>query len=111
MEREVFVTCAQTGDEMILEGLDRAFGGVATMSMRWHQLEFYFGFVEESLQQGGYFIVEDVEFRSESAVDEVVAQLFEGCLQGGVGTIFDGFGEHGIAVIIAEDHDVLVALR
>jgi len=39
VDGEFAVHAAQSGDEMIFEGLDGPFGGIAVMNMQWHQLE------------------------------------------------------------------------
>ena len=39
MEREVFVDAAQASNEVILEGADGAFGGIAAMNAWWGELK------------------------------------------------------------------------
>jgi hypothetical protein len=42
MEREVLIGTAKTGNEVIFEGLDGAFSGVAGMDTGWDKLEIDF---------------------------------------------------------------------
>ena len=57
VEREVRVNAAEAGDEVILEGANGAFRGIAAMDPRGGQLEVDVGIMEEALQNSGGFIV------------------------------------------------------
>ena len=61
VEREVFVDAAQSSNEMILEGADGAFGGIAAMNAWWGELKGNFFFAEELFQRFGAFVVETLE--------------------------------------------------
>ena len=41
MHGEAFVGAAQNGDEVVFEGLDGSFGGIAAMVMGWYELVVY----------------------------------------------------------------------
>ena len=69
MEREVIIGGGEACDEVILEGSNGSFGGVAAMDVWWHKLEIDVFFVEEAFQRGGGFIVKLVELWTEASGD------------------------------------------
>ena len=64
MEREVFVDAAKASNEVILEGADGAFGGIAAVDSWWGELKVDMFFAEELFQGFGAFIVETLEERT-----------------------------------------------
>lgn len=94
---------------MIFPSLDGSFGGVAAVAVRWYALEIYVILFKSLFEIVGAFVVEDVESGS-------VAVGLESGVQGcpGFGEFaglasFEGLGEDGVAVVVVEDHDVVVA--
>eukprot|EP00980_Cylindrotheca_fusiformis_P000017 scaffold5_cov98-Cylindrotheca_fusiformis.AAC.4 len=106
---EVRVGGAETCHEVVFEGPDGSFGGIATMDSRWGQLEVDVFLADVFLENGAGFIVKALELGSESAGYQegvkllVGSQVFGGCL------VEERFGEDRVAVKIVEDHDVAVA--
>jgi hypothetical protein len=66
MQREVFIDAAKPGDEIILERADGAFGGVATMQSRGHELIVDLLVGEKCFEGCGTFVVEALEVRLEA---------------------------------------------
>ena len=64
VEREVFVDAAKASNEVILEGADGAFGGIAAVDAWWGELKVNYFFAEELFQSFGAFIVETLEERT-----------------------------------------------
>lgn len=60
MHGEVCWSGAEAGDEMILEGLDCAFGSIAAVSVWRYQLICNVVLGEEGLKKGWGFIIEDI---------------------------------------------------
>jgi hypothetical protein len=57
VQRKLFVNAAQSSNEVVLEGLDCAFGGIAAMHTRWDQLEVDIFNLEELFQDVGTLVV------------------------------------------------------
>jgi hypothetical protein len=94
---------------MVLPGLDGSFGRVLTVAMRWDPLEINLVFLEGLFQFVGAFVVENVE------IGCVSVQL-EPSVEGGPCTgEFAGLPglewlcEDSIAIIVVEDHNIVVA--
>jgi hypothetical protein len=62
VEGKVFVNTAEASDEVVLEGADSAFGGVAAMGAGRYQLVVDLLVDEEGLECGGAFIVKACKF-------------------------------------------------
>ena len=69
-EREIWVQTAQTGHEVILEGTYGSLRSIATMCMRWGELEADVVVVEELLEWFGTFVVKALESRPEACSTE-----------------------------------------
>ena len=54
---EVFVSATETGNEVVLEGSDGSFGGIAAMEMRGGKLEVNLFFSHVVLESNGGFVV------------------------------------------------------
>jgi hypothetical protein len=63
VEREAGIGQAESGDEVIFEGANRSFGGIAAMDAGWSKLKINFRVVEEGLECRGRFIVKTLETR------------------------------------------------
>jgi hypothetical protein len=94
---------------MVLPGLDGSFGRVSTVAMWWDPLEINLVFLEGLFQLVGAFVVENVEIRC-------VSVQLESSVEGGPSTgEFAGLAglewlcEDSIAVIVVEDHNIVVA--
>lgn len=79
LEREVFIGCTQTTDEMVFERLYSSFGGVDSMVVGFNELDVSFLFLHEFLDGGGCLIVGDVECGFVPLVGKGIEHSFE-CL-------------------------------
>jgi hypothetical protein len=100
VEWEVFVDAAQASNEMILEGADGAFGGIAAMDSWWGELEVNFFFAEELFQSCGTFIVETLEERTQSGGAQFGMDDLKSGKDGVACAIFDGFSKDAVAVVV-----------
>ena len=66
MKREVLVNTTQASDEVILEGSDGTFGGIAAMDAGGSKLEVNVLMAEKLLQGLGTFIVKALQERLEA---------------------------------------------
>ena len=57
MKRKAWFKAAEAIDQMILISLDRSFGSVGAMEVRWDKLKANSLLIHELLQAGGEFIV------------------------------------------------------
>jgi hypothetical protein len=64
MKGEVFVNAAEASNEMIFEGPNGAFRGIATMHARRSKLEVNILIAEELFEGKGAFIVQALELRA-----------------------------------------------
>lgn len=109
VEREICVGGAQRGDQMIFERADGALGGVASMNSGWDELEVD-GFVfHELFHLVGALVVEALDFGLKACLDEAGMDEFVGSEDGGSCPVWHGFCVDGIAVVVVEDEDVIVA--
>ena len=109
MEREILVHAAKSGDEMVFEGSDGAFGGIASMGAGGHKLVLDGFVLKEFFEGGAAFVVEAMEARAEAGADEASMEDAEGVKDGLGGAGLHGFREDGVAVVIVEDKDIVVA--
>ena len=79
MEWEILVDTAETGNEMVFERADGAFGGIATVHAGRDELKVDIGVVQKLLECRRAFVVEAVEFGSEASGDEARMEGLE-CL-------------------------------
>ena len=106
---EAGVIATYAGDEVFLEGADGFFGMVGAVAMRRDELKVFVGFGHEFLENGGAFIVEDVQDRIEAAQTEVFVKGGVAAQEFCFAEIFHGIGEYGVGVILVEYHEVLFA--
>ena len=71
MKSKAWVAAAESGDQVILVGLDFSFGDVGAMEVRGDKLEIDALLIHELLQSGGTCIVRYMEERAETVVTEV----------------------------------------
>ena len=105
---EVFVSGTEDGDEMFLEGMYGPFGGIATMIVWWDKLEVNVTESHELFHFIGSFVVQSLEFGSESTFDEAVGEFLVGAEELCAFSGFERFDQDDVGVIRVEDHDVLV---
>ena len=74
MQGEVVVAAAEAGDEVILVGLDGAFGDVGVIQVRRNELEIDAGIAQKMFWAAGAFIVEHLVLRGEAAGRKVGLQ-------------------------------------
>jgi len=109
VEWEVFVSAAKPSYEMIFKCVDGAFGNIATMDVLQHQLKINIHCCKEVLEGSGCFVVQVLKAWSKSSPTEVCMEHLEGH-QDGVGVaILEWLCQYGIAVMVIEDHDVIIA--
>jgi len=77
LEREVFIGCTQTTDEMVFERLYSSFGGVDSMVVGFHKLDCSVLLLHEILDGLGCLVVGDVECWFVSMGDEGLEHLLE----------------------------------
>ena len=75
---EVGVTRGQSSAEVILEGVNCTFGGVAAMGIWGDKLEFDIVFAEGALHSSGEFVVKDVESGSCAVLLEMFVARYPG---------------------------------
>ena len=94
---------------MIFKRSNGPFGCVASMDARRNKLIVHLLLLHEFLQGGRAFIVEALKLWTHAGKAQGVVGLLIG-LHNGVGlAVGDGFGNDGIAVVIIQDEDVVVA--
>jgi hypothetical protein len=103
------VNRGEPSHKVLLESPDGAFGSVASMAMRWHQLVSDIMEGEEILQSGGCHIVECLELWLETLNCEL---LMDGIicfdpLRGG--PRFHGNDFNAVAIINITDHHIRVS--
>jgi len=79
LEREVFIGCTQTTDEMVFERLYSSFGSVDSMVVGFNELDVSILFLHEILDGGGCLIVGDIECGFVPLVGKGIEHLSE-CL-------------------------------
>ena len=78
VKREIAVCTAQSGDEVIFEGLDGAFGGVGTMDAGGDSLEIDHLVDDVFFECFRALVVKALELRPESGFDQCVVDTFVG---------------------------------
>ena len=97
---------------MILEGTNGPFGRITAMDVGWHKLEFNVVVGHICFEALGCFIVHEMHLRLEATCLQVVfMQRLELRLQFTTCSCFEWSHQDGIAIIIVEDHQVLVSLE
>lgn len=94
---------------MILPCLNGPFGGVAAVAVWRDSLEVNVVLLEGLFHFVGALVVENVEYRCVAIRLEVGMELFPGLGEFAGLAGFQRRGEDSVAVIIIEDHDVVVA--
>ena len=79
LEREVFIGCAESTDEMVFESLYSSFSGVDSMVVGFNELYFSTLLLHEFLDWCGCMIVGDIECGFVPLVGKGIEHLFE-CL-------------------------------
>ena len=88
---------------MVLERLNRALGGVATMIVGWDQLVVDAIAAEVAFVGRGRFVVQPLVGWGEATVNEILSDGFEGADVFNFRSIFHGCSEDGIAIIYVAD--------
>jgi hypothetical protein len=111
VEREVFVNASKASNEVILEGADGAFGGIAAVDTGWGELEIIFFFIDELVFQGigALMIVETLEAGTQAGGAKFGIEGLKSGKDGGACAVFDRFGEDAVAVIIVHNDQIIVA--
>jgi hypothetical protein len=109
VEREVFVDTAKASNEVILEGADGAFGGIAAVDAGRGELEVNFLFAEELLQCFRAFKVETLKAGTQAGGVEFGMEGLKSGKDGGAHEVFDGFGKNDVAVEVVHEEQVIVA--
>ena len=109
MEREVRVRSAEAGNEVIFEGPDGAFCVVAAVDTRGNKLEGGGGVMEEVFEGLTALVVHDMELWFAAVADEAIVEEFISFKDGGSFSVGDGSDIDGVAVVVVEEKDVVVA--
>ena len=110
MQWELAVTGAETSNEMVLEGADRAFGSIAAVNVRWGKLEVNVFFSEVVFQGLGSFIVKSLELWFESTRGVEVMSTFVGSKVFRAGGTAQELDMDAVAVVIVHEKHASVAL-
>ena len=106
---EVRVTAAKDGNEVVLEGLDGTFSGVAAVDVGRSELVVNVFLFEVVLENGGALIVKVLEFRAATGADELIVPLLVGGKDGFSFAVLEGFNSNVVGVIFIEDKQVAIA--
>ena len=109
MQRKSWVGAAQASNEVVFPDADGSLGGICAMHMRRDELIIHsFGF-HELLEACWTFVVKLLEKWAEAACGKFGVQLGVGSHKFVFTAGFEGLGQNVIAVVVVDDHDVLVA--
>ena len=109
--REISISGAEPGDEVVLEGLDGSLCGIDSVLVRGYKLPFDVLLAEVFGDGVGCFIVKDVEVWFETFGGKVGEDVVE-CLDDGGGfTVRNGSDNDGIGGIVIGHEDVLLVLQ
>ena len=109
MHWELWVSAAKASDEVIFEGPNGSFSGIAAMDIGWGKLIVNTLGLHELLKGCGGFIVQTLELGAEAGGAEVCVQNLVGCHNGLGPTVVEGVGQNDVAVVIVKHHDVVIA--
>ena len=107
MQVKVRVATAETGDEVILVGLDGAFGSVGVMQVRRNKLEINARIAQKCFETAGAFIVKHLVLRGEAAGGKVGVQDASGSDEFAFVTRGEWFRQDSVTVMVVQDHEVL----
>lgn len=110
MEGEALVCGAEAGNEVVLESTDCPFGRIAAMDAGGGELEINVGFMEETFEGGGGFVVHALEARSEAMGGEYGVSGFVGGEDGCCRLGLHGLGVDEVGVVAVDDEELGVAL-
>ncbi len=110
MDGEIFIHAAQPGNEMIFEGADCLLGGIASVEVWQDQLEVDAFMMKVLLECAGGFIVKALELWLQSSCTELCMPHFIGIKNQIRLLVFEGDSKDGIAIIIIDDQDVIIAI-
>jgi hypothetical protein len=108
-ERKVGVTATKAGNEMVFEGLNCAFCGIATVDVGGSELVGNILLLEEGFEGGGALIVESLEPRAATGADERVVELDVAGLDDRRFATGKGLNGNVVAVVVIEEEKVVVA--
>jgi hypothetical protein len=111
MEWKVAIGGTETGDEMVLEGSDSAFGSVSAVNVRWDELKVDVLVCHVCFEGSGGFVVETLELRFEASGAEKSVRAFVCGEDFGPSLVFHGLDVDEIAVVFVYDEHVAVAVR
>ena len=96
---------------MVFPSLDGSFSCILAMVVRRDALEGDFVFLESFFELVGALVVEEVQLGRTAAGLKLPTQLGPGFGELASLATFEGRGESGVGVAVAEDHDTIVAAR
>ena len=109
MERKFRGCGAESSDEVVLECADGTFGIVASVDSWRDKLECSVGVMEVVFEGLTALIVHDVELWFATVADKAIIEELVGFEYGGSFSIGNGCDIDGIAVVMVEQEDVVVA--
>jgi len=95
--------------EMVFKCADGTFGCIAAMDVWWHQLKINVYHCKEILEDGGHFIIQVLKVWSQASLTEACMEHLESHQEGASVAVLEQFCQNGIAVMVIEDHNVVVA--
>lgn len=109
MEGELGVHTAEASNQVILEGPDGPFSGVAPVNSRGDKLVVNFNIGHVGLENVGALIVQALETRSEAGLGEGSNTALVGLEDGWGMPGRNGLGINEVAIVVVEDKEVVVA--
>jgi hypothetical protein len=109
MEREVRISGAKAGNEVIFPGANRAFGSIAAVNAGGSELEVNVLSGHVGLKSVGSFVVESLEFWAEATRLEESDGAFIGVEDGRASSVGHGFDVNVVAIVVIEDKHVGIA--
>ena len=109
MDGKVRVNAGQSGKEVTFPSVDRFFGGVSAMDVRWRKLVGKRDGLHVAFDPLGAFIFQDLQDWFESAIVKLLVEFCEGSGEIAFDAGLDGFQNNCVRIVVVENHDVLGA--
>jgi len=109
VEQKVFVGAAKPGYKMVFKCGNGMFSCIVAMDIWLHQLKINVCHCKEILEDGGHFIIQVLKVWSQAGLTEACTEHLESHQEGASVAVLEQFCQNGIAVMVIEDHNVVVA--
>jgi len=110
VKREILVDTAKSCNEVVLKSADTTFGCIAAVDVWGYKLVVDRFCLHKVLEDFGAFVIEALELGAMACFDEHGMERFVGFENAFSSARCHGFGNDSVAVVIVEDHDVVVAV-